>query len=143
MIATADSKANSNSWIVNKIEIKIIENEFPVFPSKVIKRCPAIILAVSRTAKVPGRITFLIVSINTMNGISTDGVPWGTKWANICFVLLIQPKSINLNHKGNAKEIVILIWLVLVKIYGNNPIILLNKIKLNKEINIKVVPLNL
>ena len=30
-----------------------------------------------------------------------------TKWANICCVLLIQPKIINLNHKGKANERVI------------------------------------
>jgi hypothetical protein len=48
-----------------------------------------------------------------------------------------------LNHKGRAKESVIVIWLVLVKIYGNSPKKLLNKIKEKREINIKVVPLNL
>lgn len=40
----------------------------PLFPSRVNKRT-AIIFAVSRTANVSGRITFLIVSIYTMNGI--------------------------------------------------------------------------
>lgn len=59
----------------------------------------------------------------------------------MCFVLLIQPKNIKLNHKGRAKERVKVIWLVLVKIYGNKPKKLLNRIKVNKEINIKVVPL--
>jgi len=47
---------------------------------------PATILAISRTARVRGRITFLIVSISTMNGIKRVGVLWGTKWANINFV---------------------------------------------------------
>ena len=101
--------------ITKKIK-KIEDSEFPVFPSKVKSKCPAIILAESRTANVPGRITFLIVSINTIKGIKTGGVPWGTKWANICFVLFNQPNNINLNHKGKAKERVIVIWLVLVKI---------------------------
>jgi hypothetical protein len=86
-----------------------VDSEFPVLPNKVSKRCPAIIFAESRTAKVPGRITFLIVSIRTINGIRTDGVPCGTKWANICFVLLIHPNIINLSHKGSAKERVIVI----------------------------------
>ena len=49
--------------------------EGPVLPKRVNSKCPAIILAVNRTAKVPGRITFLIVSIHTINGISTAGVP--------------------------------------------------------------------
>ena len=50
-----------------------------MFPNKVNRRCPAIILAERRTAKVPGRIIFLMVSIITMKGIKTEGVPWGTK----------------------------------------------------------------
>lgn len=45
------------------------------------------------------------------------------------------------NHKGNAKVNVNVKWLVLVKIYGNNPIKLLNKIIENKETKIKVLPL--
>jgi hypothetical protein len=46
-----------------------------VFPNKVIKRWPAIMFAVNRIAKVPGRIIFLIVSIHTMKGINIGGVP--------------------------------------------------------------------
>jgi len=46
---------------------------------RVIKRCPAIMLAVRRIAKVLGRIRFLIDSINTIKDIKTPGVPWGTK----------------------------------------------------------------
>jgi hypothetical protein len=55
----------------------------PLFPSRVISRWPAIMFAVRRTASVPGRIRFLIVSIMTMNGISIVGVPCGTKCSNI------------------------------------------------------------
>jgi hypothetical protein len=87
-----------------------------VFPNKVRRRWPAIILADRRTAKVPGRIILLIVSIITIKGIKIEGVPCGTKCANICFVLLIHPKSINLNHRGKARPKVIVMWLVLVKI---------------------------
>ena len=112
-----------------------------MFPSKVNSKCPAIILAESRTAKVPGRIMLLIVSINTIKGIKTGGVPCGTRWVNMCFVLLIHPKNIKLSQRGRAKERVNVIWLVLVKIYGKRPRKLLNKINVNKEINIKVVPL--
>jgi hypothetical protein len=85
----------------------------------------------------------LIVSINTIKGIRTGGVPWGTRWANICFVLLIQPKNMKLNQRGKAKDRVRVIWLVLVKIYGKRPKKLLNKINVNNEININVVPLKL
>jgi hypothetical protein len=34
---------------------------------------------------------FLIVSIITMKGIRAPGVPLGTRWANMCKVLLIHP----------------------------------------------------
>lgn len=87
----------------------------PVFPRSVNSRWPAIIFAANRMARVPGRITFLIVSIHTINGIRAAGVPWGTKWENICCVLLIHPNNINLNHNGNAKDKVIDMWLVEVK----------------------------
>lgn len=79
--------------------------------------------------------------MHTINGISIAGVPWGTKWANICCVLLIQPKIIKLNQRGKAKVRVITICLVLVKIYGNNPKKLLNIIIENNEIKIKDAPL--
>jgi hypothetical protein len=83
---------------------------------------------------------FLIVSINTIKGIRTGGVPCGTKCANMWLVLLIHPKNIKLIHKGKARDSVKVKWLVLVKMYGNKPKKLLNKIKVNNEINIKVVP---
>jgi len=51
----------------------------PLFPSRVNKKCPAIIFAVRRTVNVPGRIRLLIVSIIVINGISRVGVPWATK----------------------------------------------------------------
>lgn len=91
-----------------------VDNEGPVFPNKVKSKWPAIILAASRIAKVPGRITFLMVSINTINGIKAKGVPWGTKWANICLVCLIHPNVIKVIHKGKDKDNVITIWLELV-----------------------------
>jgi len=59
-------------------------------------------LAVRRTASVPGRIKFLIVSIITINGINIDGVPWGTSCSNIWLVFLIHRNNINLIHKGRA-----------------------------------------
>jgi len=51
---------------------------------RTISKCPAIMLAANRTARVPGRMMFLTVSMHTMNGIRAGGVPWGTKWANMC-----------------------------------------------------------
>lgn len=75
-----------------------------------------------------------------MNGIKAAGVPWGTKWANMCWVWLIHPNNINAIHSGKARLNVIIKWLVLVKIYGNNPKKLLNTIRLNNETNIIVIP---
>lgn len=100
-------------------------------------------MADNRTASVPGRIIFLIVSIITIKGMRIDGVPWGTKCANICLELFNHPNNINLIQRGRASLKVKVIWLVLVKIYGNSPKKLLKRIKENNEININVVPLNL
>lgn len=139
-MATADSKINSIIWTINNKDIIEYIKEGPVFPSSVIKRCPAIILAASRTAKVPGRIIFLIVSIQTIKGIKIAGVPCGTRWANMCCVWLIHPYNINLIHSGRAKVNVKVKCLVVVKIYGNSPKKLLNIIIINIEIKIKVLP---
>lgn len=101
-----------------------------------INRCPAIILAANRTDKVIGRIIFLVVSINTMKDESIIGVPLGTKWENILFVFFIHPYNRKIIHIGIAKVNVIIICLVAVKIYGNNPNRLLKKIRINKDWNI-------
>ena len=61
-------------------------------------------------------MTFLIDSINTIKGISADGVLWGTRCANIWLVWFSQPNNINLSHKGKAKVSVMVMWLDAVKI---------------------------
>ena len=94
---------------------KVCVREGPVPPNNVSNRWPAIMLAASRTANVPGRIIFLTVSIKTINGIRTPGVPWGTKCANICCVWLTQPKIMKVIHNGRDKDRVITRWLELVK----------------------------
>jgi hypothetical protein len=99
-------------------------------------------LADRRTASVPGRIILLIVSIITMNDIRAEGVPWGTKWENIELVKLIHPISINESQRGRARVNVVIIWLVAVKMNGNNPIKLFSRIKINKLKNIMGAPLN-
>lgn len=118
----------------------MVDRAGPVLPSKVKSKCPAIIFAVNRIANVPGRIILLIVSIQTIKGIRTGGVPWGTKWANMWTVLLIHPNNINLNHKGKASDKVKVKCLVLEKIYGNKDKKLLNKINEKREIKINVLP---
>lgn len=83
IILTLNSKIIKILWLntINKTRNKFISG--PVEEIKVINKWPAIILADNRTAKVSGRIKFLIDSINTIKGINTEGVPWGTKWINI------------------------------------------------------------
>lgn len=115
-MATANSKINKAICPIIKKLISISLKEEPVLPNNVNKRWPAIILAERRIAKVPGRIILLIVSIHTIKGIRIEGVPKGTKWVNMWIVFWIQPKIINLIHKGKARVKVITIWLVLVKI---------------------------
>ena len=76
-----------------------------ITPKRVCNKCPAIILAVNRTVRAPGRILLLIVSVPTVKDISTAGAPWGVKWANICCVLLIHP---NVNLKIEIKLMLVL-----------------------------------
>lgn len=140
---TAISKLKRAIWTIIKILTVNNDSEGPIFPRRVINKWPAIMLADSRIAKVPGRIILLILSIHTINGIKIGGVPWGTKWANISIVLLIQPYNINDSHNGRANLKVIAMCLVLVKIYGNKPIKLLIIIKKNILIKIKVDPWDL
>lgn len=85
-MATAASKVSKRICV--KIKLKRIKFEATAvwLPNRVINRCPATILAINRTAKVRGRITFLIVSITTIKGMRAPGVLWGTKWANMCLV---------------------------------------------------------
>ena len=130
----------SRIWVIRRTLIIVNLIEGPVLASKVKSRWPAIILAARRTARVPGRIIFLIVSISTINGISSPGVPWGTRWANMCWVLLIQPNNINAIHSGKESDRVIVKCLELVKIYGKSPSLLLNTIKENKVVKIIVLP---
>jgi len=93
-------------------------------------------LAANRIANVPGRIILLIVSIITITGINILGVPLGTKWDINLLNWLITDHNIHPNQIGKAKNNVNTKWLDLVKIYGNNPIKLENKIK--KKIVIKI-----
>ena len=90
-------------------------------------------LALKRIAKVSGRITVLIDSINTIRNISLNGHPQGTKWAKNLFKFSTEQKN-NLNHKGKLKTKVNLKWLVAGKTKGSSPIKFNNKIIKNKEI---------
>lgn len=86
--------------------IQILELRSKVFPNNAINKCPAIRLALSRTASAIGRIKLLVNSINTIKGINIVGVPEGTKCANIVLFKFNQRNNIMDVQigKDNAKE---------------------------------------
>jgi len=75
MQATAHSKTTSSSNIT--ITAEIIELVAP--PNKESNKWPATMLAASRTARAPGRIRLLTVSMTTIKAINAPGVPGGTR----------------------------------------------------------------
>lgn len=77
MIDTASSRVKRRICGRASRGIKIMGIIDPEDPNRDISRCPAIILAVSRIAKVNGRIINLIDSIITIKGMSKAEVPWG------------------------------------------------------------------
>ena len=87
-----------------------------------------------------GRIIFLTVSIITIIGIKNEGVPNGTKCANNLLYWKTIENNIVPNQIGKANTKVIDRWLVLVKIYGINPMKFEKIIKKNTEIKMKIVP---
>jgi len=72
---------------------KVIIEEVKAFLSRDIRRWPAIMFAVSRIARVSGRIMFLIDSIRTINIISAIGVPIGTRCAIVCLKFIAMENS--------------------------------------------------
>jgi len=142
-MATAPSKTRRVVWVIKRVaKVKLVAAAV-WFPRRVSNKWPAIILADKRTARVPGRIIFLTVSIITINDIRAEGVPWGTKCANIELEKLTHPISVKVNQRGRASEKVVVICLVPVKINGNNPIklfsiIIINPPKKNSEEPFKI-----
>lgn len=85
------------------LKVKNLEKE-PLLPINVSNKCPAIILAVNRIVKVKGRITFLIISIKTINGWSIGGVPFGNKWLKKYIGWRASENPIIKIHTGKAKD---------------------------------------
>jgi len=123
---------NTYAWIIATANSNIVRINLPGIarvkldmdfiiksPKSLIKRCPAIILAVSRIESVIGRITLLTSSISTIKFISGVGVPLGRVWTTIDFGKLIHPKTIIEDHKISAVENEIDICAVGVKINGH------------------------
>ena len=138
--ATATSNIRSKIKLIIKI-IKIATETFgPWEPNNVRSKWPATMLAANRMDSVIGRIIFLTVSIITIIGIKNDGVPRGTKWANNLLYWKTIETIIVPNQIGKARTKVIDKCLVLVKMYGINPIKLEKIIKKKKEIKTKIVP---
>lgn len=107
-------------------------NDNKAFPNKVIRRCPAIKLAVSRTHNVIGRINLLVISMITINLIKTTGVPWGTKWDNMWLRFFNQPNRLTVSHLTNAKGRVKTKWEVKENTCGKRAVKFIKKIKMNK-----------
>lgn len=128
MHATADSKTIRRYSGPQITGNKIHDLLTTWLPRRVNKRWPAIIFAANRTESVIGRITFLTISITTINGIRTGGVPLGTRWAKKFVILFIILYKINLTHKGKAKESVIAKCLVAVKVKDKRPTVLFTRI---------------
>ena len=70
-----------------------------LLPISDIKRCPAIMLAVSRNVRANGRIRFLKISTITMNLIRAIGVPVGIKWHRKLLIDLNIANIIQANHR--------------------------------------------
>lgn len=86
IIETEISKINNKSWVKIKIErVRMLLVDCPDEPRRERSRCPAIMFAVRRIARVNGRMISLIDSIITMNGIRRGGVPIGVKWEKKSF----------------------------------------------------------
>lgn len=81
-------------------------------PMRCMMRCPAVIFAVSRTARAVGWINKLIVSIITSMGIRGIGVPCGRKWASDVLVLWRKPIITVPAHSGTAIPRFIESWVV-------------------------------
>ena len=98
---------------VSKITIKVKANKISlnkgklvIAPAPLIKannKWPATMLAANRTERVIGRIKFLIVSIRTIKGIKTLGVPRGTRCLRKKFKSLIKIVITAVIQSTNAK----------------------------------------
>lgn len=105
MQATASSSAVSNSSRVPVIMLRVMLVLIRFSAAEltmVMRRCPAVMFAVSRTPKAKGRIRILIVSIIIMKGIRGVGEPSGSMWANAIDGFFISPVITVAIHRGRA-----------------------------------------
>lgn len=95
--------------------MRLIEAELTI----VMRRWPAVMLAVSRTPSATGRIRRLTVSIMIINGISGVGDPSGRRWASEIDGLIIRPNITVDSQRGMARAMFIDSWEVGVNVYGS------------------------
>lgn len=126
---TANSKKESNVNAINLILIKTI-NEL----NKINKMCPAVMLAANRTDNVTGRISWLTISINTINTHKNKGVDTGNKWIINLRILTVILKIIKANQTKSVKIKVNNICDVNEKTYGKSPPMFISHNKLNTTI---------
>ena len=129
--------------VIKAIVVLILISASVAPPIRWINRCPAVILAVNRTARAIGWINRLIVSIITSIGISGVGVPCGRKWASDALVLLRKPVITAPAHKGMAMPKFIDSCVVGVNEWGSRPnkfVDPINRIR-DMSINVHVCPL--
>lgn len=116
---------------------KLIEVRTKVAPPiRWIKRWPAVILAVSRTARAMGWIKRLIVSMIISMGIRGRGVPWGRKWASEDLVLWRKPINTVPAHRGIAIPRFMDSCVVGVNVWGRRPRRLVVPMKIIRDNNI-------
>lgn len=132
MQATAHSSVARRTIATISPLITIPDAAGPCPPRRVRRRCPATMLAASRTAKATGRTNSLMVSIRTIRGISAPGVPSGTRWAMLWLNCITRLYITAPNHRGRARDRVNLGCLDGVKTYGNSPIKFIKMIKKKK-----------
>ena len=139
MQATPTSNSKSRKSPKNKNK-KRLPMAGPWEPSKVNSKCPATIFAANRIESVPGRMTLLTLSINTIKGIKTGGVPEGTKWDINLLNWNVKDQIIMPSQRGRPRAKVILKWLDPVNTYGKRPIKLEKMIMKNILMNTEAVP---
>lgn len=116
----------------------ILINTSVALPIRWINKWPAVMFAVSRTARAMGWMNKLIVSIIINIGISGNGVPCGRKWAKEALVLCRNPVMTAPAQSGIAIPKFIESWVVGVNEWGNNPNRLVEPMNRISEININV-----
>lgn len=105
MQATASSRSvrkNNRIDVSRLIEVRVFMRLIVAVLTIVMRRWPAVMLAVSRTPSAIGRMRRLTVSIMIINGIKGVGDPSGRRWAKEVDGLFFRPVIMVAIHKGIA-----------------------------------------